>query len=90
MLADGSNEGTQRPVLVVEEPADGARGLGGGRMEAGYPKGFKEAAEHHLHVVSMLLSGAGSQHVRIKLSSTVDLLFHTLILRSEAVLDVLF
>ncbi|GGR60788.1 hypothetical protein GCM10008959_23230 [Deinococcus seoulensis] len=57
---------------------------------AGYPKGFKEAAEHHLHVVSMLLTGAGSQHVRIKLSSAVNLLFHTLILRSEAVLDVLF
>ena len=38
----------------------------------------------------MLLSGAGSQQVRIKLSSTVNLLFHPLILRSEAVLDVLF
>jgi hypothetical protein len=38
----------------------------------------------------MLLAGAGGQHVRIKLSSTVNLLFHTLILRSEVVLDVLF
>lgn len=47
----------ERPVLVVKEQADSAWGLGGGGMEAGYPKGFKGAAEHHLHVASMLLSG---------------------------------
>jgi hypothetical protein len=59
-------------------------------MEAGLAEGFQKAAEHHLHVVLMLLSGAGSQHVSIELSSTVNLLFQTLILRSEVVLDVLF
>ena len=59
-------------------------------METGLTEGFQKAAQHHLHVVPMLLLGAGSQQVRIKLSSTVNLLFHPLILRSEAVLDILF
>jgi len=50
-------------------------------METGLAEGFQKAAQHHLHIVPMLLSGAGRQHVRIKLSSTVKLLLHIFILR---------
>ncbi|WP_027460325.1 hypothetical protein [Deinococcus murrayi] len=59
-------------------------------METGDAQRFQEAAQDNLQVVPMLLAGTGGEHGRIKLSSTVIFPFHTLILREEAVLDVLF